>query len=552
MASTGYIVEGWTNTDSETGAIIQDSVKPIKVLSASNETYPASNTTTATVSGIIDKYDDQLETDNGKIVNIQVLDDKGYEYNLKFGITPSTYSQTTNKDALTTETLYKAPTTLQLKDNSTLTYYLDATLDASNKVVDGTGNELASTGVPSDLLNALEAAANTFISGGTLPTGVTIAGGATTFTQGQEQAIQITINDDFINAYKTNYPGLDDLKNAATIYNKPITISISGDTTYEAYNGTTLLGEIDLTDDERDALYGPSTTANQYTLKTDYQNGLLLTNKTYTDGTADSNVLSLPNSSTAITGLSYSSDISALLDMQTSTIQAQYTINEPTTDDSAVRDGYYTINLIGLTDSEGTDVTNWKSTLNFQPVTVKYNTGDGSFEYVGSEGNDSFSVNLSLLGTNFSSVSFDMSNTSNVNNGGKSTVAGTRDDGYKVGNLTGVSIGQDGTITANYDNGMQKAIAQISVATFANSMGLENVGDNLYQQTSNSGEFDGVGVDIKGSGTGYMTTGVLEMSNVDLSQEFTDMITTQRGFQANSRVITVSDTLLEELVNLKR
>jgi flagellar hook protein FlgE len=145
-----------------------------------------------------------------------------------------------------------------------------------------------------------------------------------------------------------------------------------------------------------------------------------------------------------------------------------------------------------------------------------------------------------------------MSNTSNVNNGGKSTIAGTRDDGYKVGNLTGVSIGQDGTITANYDNGMQKAIAQISVATFANSMGLENVGDNLYQQTSNSGEFDGVGVDIKGSGTGYMTTGVLEMSNVDLSQEFTDMITTQRGFQANSRVITVSDTLLEELVNLKR
>jgi flagellar hook protein FlgE len=552
MASTGYIVEGWTNTDSETGAIIQDSVKPIKVLSASNETYPASNTTTATVSGIIDKYDDQLETDNGKIVNIQVLDDKGYEYNLKFGITPSTYSQTTNKDALTTETLYKAPTTLQLKDNSTLTYYLDATLDASNKVVDGTGNELASTGVPSDLLNALEAAANTFISGGTLPTGVTIAGGATTFTQGQEQAIQITIDDDFINAYKTTYPGLDDLKNAATIYNQPITISISGDTTYEAYNGTTLLGEIDLTDDERDALYDASATANQYTLKTDYQNGLLLTNKTYTDGTADSNVLSLPNSSAAITGLSYSSDISALLDMQTSTIQAQYTINEPTTDDSAVRDGYYIISLIGMTDSEGTDVSGWKDTINFQPVTVKYNTGDGSFEYVGSEGNDSFSVNLSLLGTNFSSVSFDMSNTSNVNNGGKSTIAGTRDDGYKVGNLTGVSIGQDGTITANYDNGMQKAIAQISVATFANSMGLENVGDNLYQQTSNSGEFDGVGVDIKGSGTGYMTTGVLEMSNVDLSQEFTDMITTQRGFQANSRVITVSDTLLEELVNLKR
>jgi flagellar hook protein FlgE len=119
-----------------------------------------------------------------------------------------------------------------------------------------------------------------------------------------------------------------------------------------------------------------------------------------------------------------------------------------------------------------------------------------------------------------------------------------------VGKRTGVSIGQDGTITVSYDNGMQKTIAQIAVATFDNAMGLENAGDNLYTATSNSGDVDYV--DIKGSGTGYMTTGVLEMSNVDLATEFTDMITTQRGFQANSRIITTSDTLLEELVNLKR
>ena len=80
---------------------------------------------------------------------------------------------------------------------------------------------------------------------------------------------------------------------------------------------------------------------------------------------------------------------------------------------------------------------------------------------------------------------------------------------------------------------------------------LEKEGDNLYSSTLNSGEFDGIGVDISANG-GYMETGVLEMSNVDLSSEFTEMITTQRGFQANSRVITTSDTLLEELVNLKR
>ena len=94
-------------------------------------------------------------------------------------------------------------------------------------------------------------------------------------------------------------------------------------------------------------------------------------------------------------------------------------------------------------------------------------------------------------------------------------------------------------------------MGQIAVANFANASGLSKQGDNLYSATANSGEFDGIGNDIT-ENDGYMTSGVLEMSNVDLSQEFTEMITTQRGFQANSRIITTSDSLLEELVNLKR
>ena len=80
---------------------------------------------------------------------------------------------------------------------------------------------------------------------------------------------------------------------------------------------------------------------------------------------------------------------------------------------------------------------------------------------------------------------------------------------------------------------------------------LEKVGENLYAATLNSGEFDGIGKDISAT-KGKIQSGVLEMSNVDLAQEFTTMITTQRGYQANSRIITVSDTLLEELINLKR
>lgn len=81
--------------------------------------------------------------------------------------------------------------------------------------------------------------------------------------------------------------------------------------------------------------------------------------------------------------------------------------------------------------------------------------------------------------------------------------------------------------------------------------GLEKTGENLYSATLNSGTFDGIGVDVSTTG-GSITSGYLEMSNVDLSSEFTTLITTQRGYQASSRIITVSDTLLEELINLKR
>lgn len=123
--------------------------------------------------------------------------------------------------------------------------------------------------------------------------------------------------------------------------------------------------------------------------------------------------------------------------------------------------------------------------------------------------------------------------------------------GRLVGSMSGISIQKDGIIVASYDNGDTRVIAQIAVANFTNLSGLEKAGDNLFSATLNSGEFDGIGDDITEDG-GYFSTGVLEMSNVDLASEFTDMITTQRGYQANSRIITVSDTMLEELINLKR
>ena len=155
-------------------------------------------------------------------------------------------------------------------------------------------------------------------------------------------------------------------------------------------------------------------------------------------------------------------------------------------------------------------------------------------------------------------VQIDLKTLTMYDNNGTSTVAGhggTKDGGYKgrkMGKMSGIAIQQDGKIYGSYDNGTTKLLGQIAVANFANPSGLEKVGDNLYSPTQNSGEFDGIGKDITADGAGKMNSGVLEMSNVDLSAEFTDMITTQRGFQANSRIITVSDSMIEELVNLKR
>lgn len=124
-------------------------------------------------------------------------------------------------------------------------------------------------------------------------------------------------------------------------------------------------------------------------------------------------------------------------------------------------------------------------------------------------------------------------------------------DGYKAGTLSTFSIGSDGVITGIYSNGEQQPLGMIAIATFENPAGLQKVGDNLFMPTTNSGEFR-KGLKPGVDGAGMLNPGTLEMSNVDLSREFTEMIVTQRGFQANSRIITTSDEMLQELVNLKR
>lgn len=134
--------------------------------------------------------------------------------------------------------------------------------------------------------------------------------------------------------------------------------------------------------------------------------------------------------------------------------------------------------------------------------------------------------------------------------GNETTAKAYKKDGNTSGVIDSFSVSKSGEIVAVYTNGESKVLAQVALAKFDNPGGLSKEGSNLFKDTRNSGEpqFGKAG----GSGYGQMLGGAVEMSNVDLSNEFTEMITTQRGFQANSRVITTSDEILQELVNLKR
>jgi flagellar hook protein FlgE len=130
------------------------------------------------------------------------------------------------------------------------------------------------------------------------------------------------------------------------------------------------------------------------------------------------------------------------------------------------------------------------------------------------------------------------------------SVSFTEQDGYGVGFLRSFSISPSGVLTGVFSNGQTRSVGQIAVATFNNPQGLEKSGDSMYRMSVNSG-IPQIGVAGNG-GRGTLAGGMLEMSNVDLAQEFTNLIVAQRGFQANSRIITASDELLQDLVNLKR
>jgi flagellar hook protein FlgE len=133
---------------------------------------------------------------------------------------------------------------------------------------------------------------------------------------------------------------------------------------------------------------------------------------------------------------------------------------------------------------------------------------------------------------------------------GQSNLTMTAQDGSPIGTLNSFSIGADGRVVGSFSNGMTQTLGQVAVATFTNNMGLNDTGGNLYEASANSG------LPIisapQTQGAGAVRSGSLEMSNVDISKEFINMIISSTGFSAASRVITTSDQLMTELLNSQR
>lgn len=438
MTSTGYNVMGW-GVDKTTGNIKQDTVTALRIMSSANMTYPPEATTKANISGILDQNDKDVTSANGKTVNLNFFDARGYSYTAKF-----TFKQSGGD-----------------KSNE---YSMEL-----NKILDSTGKEMDISGI-------------------------------TFGEQNLEQTLssKLSLNTD---SYKWD----DATKTLQTTATPPETVAE--------------LGKI-------------------------FKNGALITDQDKAEEVQK-------NLDAIAKAYGYEGSTDEFLKLYTTGKAGQVTVQKMLENMSQNMTGD---DILPKTKDEELTMTGRK----FDGAKVVFDKDSGKLQSINnSTTNLSTTLNFPATMGNFSNITIDLSECTNYDNKGTSTIGATSGDldglgtGRRLGDMIGVSIQKDGMIYASYDNGMTKLLGQIATAAFANASGLEKEGDNLYSATLNSGEFDGIGVDITAGG-GYMSTGQLEMSNVDLSSEFTEMITTQRGFQANSRIITVSDTLLEELTNLKR
>ena len=564
MSSTGFTVMGW-QVDPETGEIRSDVVTALRVMHPDNLTAPPEATSLAYMSGILDKTDTDINSTRGAVRTLKIFDAQGYEYTALFSV-----HATGDEDRFR----------VQLDD-----------------IQDSTGLSL----VKKYGLSSIDEIA-TF--GNTTPT-------ETTSKFGMADGVEFDVGDSSATpAVPPHFTLSKAMEEMLTGYSANSLVVAAGNSVRVTKIGTTdipdtdtkkypvkadddvtVTGNVTLTRSMLEAspynlIYvdGDGADAGWYTKNADGGVGQKI--NVTGDEPLWSTILgskftgvTIPNDGVTLDGenviVNFSAVFKAEQDSEYDAGKKTFGITLNVPDDNAeilkqvyrLQDGdgkTYKIDYIAP-DGSAQIVT---SELNKGNMLV-FDHDSGRFSYIGNQGSNTAWLNFnpsasSLSGqiidlSQFGNIEIDFASITNFGNGGKSTLEmtnGSKENsalgsGRKVGDLIGIEIGQDGKITASYDNGLTKLLGQIAVAEFANPSGLAKAGNNLYSATQNSGEFDGVGSDITANG-GKMESGVLEMSNVDLSSEFTTMITTQRGFQANSRIITVSDTLLEELVNLKR
>ena len=574
MASTGYNVMGW-QVDDTTGDIRQDTVSALRIMNANNMTYEPEATTNAYVSGILDKNDSNVQSVNGKSMSLGFYDALGYQYTAKISIHSTTDEgvyyvvlddvlDADNKSLTEVYGITDLSDIVKLggadsKQSVSVNEVYASKYKSTIKSISAVELDDVSTNFPDidDDLEALQEAINTYLNGD-----------GTNLTTDQQ---------DLLNTY---YGGIGNGSILNALHAQYSTAYQNGYASLEVSTGTATKGNLKLklgTVSE-----GTGTNAGYYTtsqLKDLYE---IMTDTSITDYGAKFTTMggNIANATTAA-NTTVSSDIGSALSKTGADIEteanawiaeqgmqadaagyqayARHVLEElyPDVDFSQVQGGEI--------DEDGNFVITNKLV---DGGLLTYDTDTGKFVGIATSGaardtailnfSDSITVNGEQVAlNNFADIAIDFSPSKMYNNNKTSTIGMTKGDtdglgtGRMLGTMEGVSIQTDGKIYASYTNGCTRLLGQIAVAEFANAAGLEKMGDNLYAATLNSGDFDGIGTDISADG-GSMSTGTLEMSNVDLATEFTEMITTQRGYQANSRIITVSDTLLEELVNLKR
>ena len=530
MTSTGYTVMGW-QVDETTNEIRKDTVSALRIMQERNLTSAPEATTNAVMAGVLDENDSDVTSDAGKIMNLNFYDSLGYQYTARFSV-----------KATGEEGKYKVSLTSILND------------DNENMIANYTAEDIA------ELFGSYEEEVTT--------TDLDVASGNITANNANLAAaivngnLVITDNTDVANPVETTYTlnadGTAFVNDTATpasytleeVFGSAVSVLETNDKCELVLDGGQYkIAETSIiVEPEVDTVYADNS----------FNEGFKMVNGVITDTTT--NITYTYQGGTSFLGS----------DGNTVTADVIFNMTENMQQYLGIGIGKDGLNV--NTDYEFTQITDpatgeeqFVVTRKVPSYILEFNTATGIFESID---NDPKSVSLKLgdaIGEgnfnqygNFENISIDFTQCLKYNNSGKSTIGmdsgdvdGSTGKGRKLGNMIGISIDTNGKIYGSYDNGNTELLGQIAVAQFSNAAGLEKVGESCYQTTLNSGEFDGIGVEVSADGSS-MTTGELEMSNVDLSTEFTQMITTQRGFQANSRVITTSDTLLEELVNLKR